>query len=52
MITPNTMVPLQTADAIEQTIANVIGYLPTVVAVLVILLVGYILGRILGGRSG
>lgn len=40
---------LQVAGAIEQTIADVIGYLPTVLAVLVILLVGYIFGRILGG---
>ncbi|MGM0716256.1 MAG: mechanosensitive ion channel family protein [Halobacteriota archaeon] len=37
------------SDAIEQTIGEVIGYLPTILAVLVLLLVGYVFGRILGG---
>lgn len=40
---------LQVSGAIEQAIADAIGYLPTVVAALVILIIGYIIGRILGG---
>ena len=43
--------PLQMAisDSIMQAIADGIAYLPTVVGALVILIVGYILGRIVGG---
>lgn len=43
--------PLQNDDvdaAIDETIANVIEYLPLVVAALVILVIGYVVGRILG----
>ena len=40
---------LQIGGAIDQALADAIGYLPTVVAALVVLLVGYIIGRVLGG---
>ena len=49
MPTPNTVLPLQVTNAINQAIADAVAYLPTVVAALVILLVGYIVGRLLGG---
>lgn len=39
---------LQIQSAIEQTIANVINFLPTIAAVLVVLLVGFVVGRVLG----
>lgn len=40
---------LQITDAIEQTVADAVAYLPNVVGALVILLVGYVVGRVLGG---
>lgn len=46
---PHPALPLQVIDAVNQSIADAIAYLPTVVAALVILLVGYIVGRLLGG---
>jgi len=49
MFTQNTVTALQIGGAISEALADAIGYLPTVVAALVILLVGYIIGRVLGG---
>ncbi|QCC49159.1 mechanosensitive ion channel family protein [Halobellus limi] len=40
---------LQISGAIDQALADAIGYLPTVVAALAVLLVGYVIGRLLGG---
>ena len=41
--------PLQIGETIDQVVADVIAYLPTVVGALLILVVGYVVGRILGG---
>ncbi|MFW5895972.1 MAG: mechanosensitive ion channel family protein [archaeon] len=41
--------PLQFSDTIENTIAEVIEFLPTLIGALLILVVGYVVGRILGG---
>ncbi|WP_336135026.1 mechanosensitive ion channel family protein [Natronomonas amylolytica] len=45
----STIPVLQVSTAIEQTIADVIAYLPTLISALVILVIGYIIGRIVGG---
>ncbi|WP_336036155.1 mechanosensitive ion channel family protein [Halobacterium yunchengense] len=38
----------QVSDAVDQTLADVVAYLPTLVAAVVILFVGYVVGRLLG----
>ncbi|MFB6188538.1 MAG: mechanosensitive ion channel [Halapricum sp.] len=51
MYATDVLVPLQGSinDAIDQAVSGTIEYLPTIVAALLILLVGYIIGRFLGG---
>jgi small-conductance mechanosensitive channel len=49
---PLQAIPLQSQDvedAIDDTIADVVDYLPLVIAAILILAVGYVVGRILGG---
>jgi len=44
-----TAIPLQFSDTIDDTIAEMIEFLPTVIGALIILIVGYVVGRVLGG---
>lgn len=48
MFSQNTVTVMQ-MGAINEAIADAIGYLPTVVAALAILVIGYIIGKLLGG---
>ena len=48
MFSQNTVTVMQ-MGAINDAIASAIGYLPTVVAALAILVIGYIIGKLLGG---
>lgn len=49
MFSGQTFQPLQIRQAIDDAIAGVVEYLPTIIAAFLILLVGYVVGRFLGG---
>jgi hypothetical protein len=48
MAVEHAFTPIQITDAVQDTLADVINYIPTIVAVVLILLVGYVVGRLLG----
>ncbi len=44
-----TVLQIQVPDYLQDTVADIVGFIPAIVGALLILLIGWILGRILGG---
>lgn len=48
-VSSTTALQVQIPGFLQQTIANIIAFIPAIIGALLILLVGWILGRLLGG---